>query len=245
LTYSPKRGFLFQEDTMTANTDTTYYVSGYTEGDSETNRELNRRAHDMHVERVTKAPTVLTSVIRAQDFSDRTTDANRDRWTLGKMRYVVDALQDTPVIIVIEGLAKIGARLIRTFDGGPSRGQRVTIESVMSTGETQRTNYRLEEIGDTIIPMVEPFAAQGAKWDIVETHRSEQSAAIGYAQRTYADKGGHKWGEWRATEVLETPGTFDVTYTPHTGNDYFADKWGERGYWRVTRAQIEAAAGGE
>ena len=72
----------------------------------------------------------------------------------------------------------------------------------------------------------------------VESHRRECSAAIRYAADRHGEVEGRAWGSWKATPGYDY---VDVTYTPHTGNDHYRDKWGERGYWRVYLRDLEPA----
>jgi hypothetical protein len=196
----------------------------------------------MTTETAAPAATATSTAILASDFSDKVTDVNRHTWTLGKMRYVIAALDGDPVAIIADnqtGFALVGARLIEAFDGGPSRGPRVTIETTyvdeQGVTKTQRTNYWLRGIGATIIPLANPQGpGGGAKWRAIEAARKDASAATAIARKLHEVSTGREWGQWRGSVDTAVPGTsVQVTYKPLTGNDYFADKWGKSGYWTI------------
>ena len=124
----------------------------------------------------TPAP-ICTTAIRVEDFSQYTDDAMRHRWTIAKMRAVIAALKGQPVALVLDnqtGFALAGVRLTDVFDGGPSRGLRLRVESDDADGVTRPTNYRLAATGNTIIPLAPESGVRGAKWDAVEAYREAQ-----------------------------------------------------------------------
>jgi hypothetical protein len=183
--------------------------------------------------------TTTTTAVRAQDFSSDTTDTTRDRWTIGKMRHLVAALDGTPVVITLDrhsGFAVIGAELLGCTEH-PLKGAQVRVKSTFDNGETSLTDYRLAEVGDTIIPLDGRVGGRGAKWIALESYRAETSAAIAVAQREHGDTEGRSWGRWSAT-----PGYANVavSYTPSTGNPAFADRWGTRWYGVVSLSELAA-----
>jgi hypothetical protein len=140
-----------------------------------------------------------TTAILASDFSDRTTDVLRDRWTLGKLRHVIKALAWAPVAITTEaqtGGTLIGARLLDAFDGGPSRGNRLTIQTELSDGTTQTTNYRADSLGLAIIPLADERTGMGPKWAALDSWREEKRAAIDLARAAHPD---WSYGRFEAT----------------------------------------------
>jgi hypothetical protein len=179
----------------------------------------------------TTEPTTTTAgAINAKDFSESTTDVLRERWTLGKMQAVIQALEGRHVLIVVDkqtGHALVNVRLTRAFHGGPSRGDRVTVESTYEDGSGRPTNYRLDDIG--VIVELERGRTIGAKWDALEIYRNQRMAAIMKAQAEHGDPEGRSWGRWKGTPYGD--GLVGVEYEPLTGNPAFADKWGKRGYW--------------
>lgn len=180
----------------------------------------------------------MTTAILASDFSDRVTDTNRRAWTLGKMRHAIAALDGRDVAIITDrqtGHVTFG-RLIECFDGGPSRGPRVMVESDLSDGTVQRTTFWLHGIGETIIPLSERLGERGAKWTALETWREEKSRAIRWAAERHGEVEGRAWGSWTA----EPHDYFvSVAYEPSTGNPAFSGQWGERGHWRVNLRDLE------
>lgn len=169
-----------------------------------------------------------TTVIRARDFSDSTTDADRDTWTLGKLRHVIAALDGAPVAITVDrltGHTEVGVRLVgiacgRFVDHGP------VVERTLSDGTTQRTIFSRHSIGDTITPL----DRSSAKWTATDSVRNEASAAIRLARAEH--EAAHAYGRWTATPGLDY---VDVTYTPQNGPGA-----GERGWWRYSLAALAA-----
>lgn len=176
-----------------------------------------------------------TTVIKASDFSNKTTDVNRHTWTPGTMRMASEALAGVRVAIVCDrqtGHTILNARLgsiVALFSGG--NGVQVTY-LINEAGEEHTTNFRLHDIGDTIIPM----SATDAKWRMIRSHSDERGAAIDLARAT--DKAaGCEWGVWDATVHRDE---WHVSYTPHTGNPAFADKWGNYQWWPISLATVRA-----
>lgn len=172
------------------------------------------------------AVAVSTCAIRAQDFDNVLTDY-ADRWTAGKMRHLVDALQDAPVLVVVDrrtGYALLGARLTYC---GPARPGRVNVECTLEDGTTQVTAYFLADIGDTIVPLSEDTLRPGGgpRWRALRAYQDEVSAAIASARRLHGESAGRAWGAW--TGICGEVGV-SVRYQPHTGNPAFADRWGTR-----------------
>jgi hypothetical protein len=181
--------------------------------------------------------TQFSVAISASDFSDRTTDSDRHCWTLGKFRHLVAALDGAPVAIVTDartGHTEVGVRLVKCFDGGPDRGPRLTIERELADGQIQRTNYRVTDIGETIIPLVPGWFADAAR----RTHGRERSEAIRLARAEHGECEGRCWGEWTARVELDVVA---VTYTPYTGLMRARADAGERGYWSYPLARLSVA----
>jgi hypothetical protein len=179
-----------------------------------------------------------TTVIKASDFSNNTTDVNRNTWTPGTMRMASEALAGAPVAIVCDrqtGHTVLNARLgsvVALYHGG--MGVQVTY-AINEEGKEQTTNFRLHDIGDTIVPLVET----DAKWRAIRRFSDERGAAITLAMAT--DKArGCDWGVWDAT-VHERQ--WHVSYTPHMGNPAFADKRGTYQWWSVDLDKVRATAG--
>jgi hypothetical protein len=188
--------------------------------------------------------STTASTITARDFSDRTTDTLRDRWTQGKMRHVVAALDGRPVVVVLEagtGFTMVGVRLLGVRDNFYGGAGRVLVESTFEDGTTSVLAYRLEDVGP-IVELEGPVVGGGVRFRAVETYRAEVSAAIRFAQERHGKPEGRNWGAWRVGYVGAD--FLDVTYEPHTGNPAAADYaggCGERGYWRIMVRDLEAA----
>lgn len=183
------------------------------------------------METMNNATTATTSscAVLASDFSDRTTDVLRHRWTPGKMRHLVAALDGAPVAVTVDrmsGAAMVGVKLIGLQAIRMSTRFGVVIESTYEdeNGELkqQRTNYPLDQLGEAIIPLDER-GQRGAKWEALDRQRKEHRLAISRAQHEHGEVEGRAWGRWRAESMLHD---VYVTYEPHTGNEAFADKWG-------------------
>lgn len=189
----------------------------------------------------TATASTTSTAIRAQDFSSSTRDALRDRWTGGKLRHLVAALDGAPVAIIVDkatGFALVGARLVGVRSGSLYVDEaQVIVETTHADGTTTRTAYRASAIGDTVIPLGERVG-RGAKWDLTDAVRREARAAI---DRAMTDHGTDRaWGAWTSRPLID--GVL-VTYEPHTGNEHFADVRGERGSWtyRLDALDVEPA----
>ncbi len=183
---------------------------------------------------MTAATATSTCVIRAQDFSDKTTDPNRSTWTPGKLRHVIAALDGQPVIITTD--AQTGHTLVNvTLVGireGFSHQWELGIRSVYSDG-TESTLYHLMfKLGDTIIPL----GQTNAKWAAVRSYSDEKSFAVELAQHEHGDAEGRAWGGWESTTGANS---VHVRYIPSTGNPNFEDKWGERGDWTYSLERVQ------
>lgn len=184
--------------------------------------------------------TTSTTAIHVRDFSARTTDVDRDMWTAGKMRHVIDALNGSPVAITVDGQTGhtvIGVRLVGIVPGGNGDHARVRIESSHETETGAVACSTQAHLLFTLGPVITPLmpAAGDAKWHALDTHREECSAAIAYASARHGEVEGRAWGSWTAA-----PGARDVTvtYRPDTGNDFYADQWGDMWCGVVTLEQV-------
>lgn len=150
-----------------------------------------------------------TTVIRARDFSDKTTDFLRDRWTAGKLRHVIAALDRREVAITVEtltGHTVMGVTLV----GLSSDRLYIAYGGAMGT-----TAHFIPSLGDTITPLDDPSATKGAKWTAVETWLGEKCAAIRVAKEEHGECEGRTDGRWEATPQGSS---VHVRYTPaHEG----------------------------
>jgi hypothetical protein len=176
-----------------------------------------------------------TTIIKASDFSNDTTDVNRHTWTPGTMRMVSEALAGQPVAITVDrqtGHTMLNVRLGKVL-GLYSGGQGVQVTYTLDGGGEKTTNFWLPGIGDTIIPM----GPSHSKWDVSRQHLEEKGAAIAIAMAT--DKAaGCQWGRWDATVHQDE---WHVTYTPHLGNPQFVDKAGHYQWWPVSLTAVRAS----
>jgi hypothetical protein len=176
-----------------------------------------------------------TEIIHARDFESTPTSPTYDRWTLGKLRHLIaalDELDDRTVIAQVSytGFAVVGV-IRRAFYAGAGRGARVVIATEAGT-----TAYRVAELG-AIVLMPTPAAprAASARHRAVALMRAEGMAAVRRAQAEHgADR---KWGNW---QYVPTEDGMYVTYEPHTGNPAFADKCGKRGMWEYRSSDLQA-----
>lgn len=182
--------------------------------------------------------TSTTCVIRARAFSDSLKDADRDRWTVGKMRHVLAALGETPVIINTDW--QTGHTLVNvTLTGlrtGWCVGYEVGIRSIYSDGSGGVVWHDLANLGDTIIPLPGLDTRHGdAKWKAVRSFMDECSHAVELAQTQHGET--RKWGSWSAQ-----PGhsRVSVTYLPYP--DSYADvaPRGKRGTWSYELEECRA-----
>lgn len=152
----------------------------------------------------TAAPATATScAILASDFSQRTTDTNRESWTAGKMRTLLKRLGDTPVAIVVDkqtGHAQIGVTLVRVA-ARMSGGDGVVVRDQLG----HETNFRLSSIGTTIIPLAETRA----KWEALRDQMELRSALIGAGMALAKAEGFEpegRGGRWELNADTVEPG---------------------------------------
>lgn len=153
-----------------------------------------------------------TTAILASDFSSRTTDVLRDQWTAGKLRHLIAALDGQPVAIVIDsytGSTLVGVTLERLVGKMHGSGHNVVIASTLPDGTVQRTAYRTEALGLTIIPLAPEDGTKGAKWVALDTYREEASAVIrlANAKMTAAGREGG-WGRWETLALADGVSAF-------------------------------------
>lgn len=176
--------------------------------------------------------TLMPTAIRASDFSSRTTDFDRHRWTVGKMQLTIDALKGAPVVIVVDqqtGFTMVGVTLTRSYHDSWGGDRVVVRDSFTEHGVA----YRLADIGETIIPLTE----QRVKWNALNAARDLEAAAIRKAREAHGE--GRRWGAWRARPTSST--SAHVTYTPSTGNPAFGGQWGTPWFGEVTVDSAEIA----
>jgi len=186
--------------------------------------------------KATETTSGTTCILRAQDLSERITDDDRYRWTGGKMRHALAALGETPVIICTDrqtGHTMVNVILVGLRTGWGGCGYEVGIRSAFSDGSGSTIWHRLDNIGDTIVPL----AAHDAKWAMTRSYADEASYAVELAQAQHGKAEGHDWGVW-TTDVGYSE--VAVTYTPSTGNPHFADRWGKRGFWTYKLEECRA-----
>lgn len=183
-------------------------------------------AHDQQV-RAT-APTSYSTAITPRDFSTSVNDVNRDRWTVGTLAFVVEALNGQRVAIVTDngtGGALVGVTLGKIVAGG-SHSYRLHVTSTYESGETQTTAYLLQGLG-AIIPLEQEPGVSPAKWRALDAHRIAQSEAIKVMRDAMPEL---DYGKWDATPIDLT--TVDVTYTPQR------EGAGRRTYRRVVAGEL-------
>jgi hypothetical protein len=159
-------------------------------------------------------PVTSTCVITARDLNKPSvTDPLYNRWTVGKLRHVIAALRGRRVVVTTDsqsGHAIFGCRLIRAFEGGAGRGPRLTVEYDLGDGDTQRTNFYVPSLGDTIVPFPgETWGDRGPKWEALDRWRTENRAAIERAQHEHMAE--HPYGRWEASPLQDG---ISVSYTP-------------------------------
>lgn len=146
-----------------------------------------------------------TTVIRARDFSDKTTDVLRDRWTVGKLRHVIAALDRREVAITVDNLTGHTAIGVTLVGLGTDR-LHIAFGGAMGT-----TAHFVPSLGDTITPLDDPSITKGARWTATETWREEKWAAIRVAKEEHGECEGRTDGRWEATPQGSS---VHVRYTP-------------------------------
>lgn len=135
--------------------------------------------------------TTSAAAIQASDFSDLTTDTDRNDWTEGKIRHVIAALDGQPVAITVDkmtGHTMIGVRLIAVSAGGGGDHARVAVEAQYEDGTTQRTAFLLFKLGPVITPIPQGRTGKDAKWAALDSWRDERSAALEVARNERANQ---------------------------------------------------------
>ncbi len=188
----------------------------------------------MTTTQATATASVTTCAIRAQDFSSNTTDPNRTQWTAGKLRHVIAALHETPVVIVADRTT--GHSLVNVHLTGIREGFSHSLEIGVRQdfGGTSTVWHLAFNLGDTIIPL--DGGLKDAKWIALGTWHNETTSAIELAMAEHGECEGRSWGEWRTTAGRDNVA---VTYTPITSNPAFADRWGTHGFWSYSLEQID------
>lgn len=127
------------------------------------------------------------STIKPSDLHDYGDPlALRDRWTVAKMRYVVEALAGATVAVECDSRTgfTVEGVLEAAFDGGPTRGGRLTVRS-----EYGGTHYYLPQVG--VIVVLDDGAGMGAKWRAIAQMRDDRHEAVTVAGLSALPEG---WG---------------------------------------------------
>lgn len=155
------------------------------------------------------------TTITARDFSNRTTDPNRDLWTAGAIRHLVAALRGAPVAIVTDkgtGHTVVNVTLVGTGSTRDGGFPGVLVEYTYGeNGQTQRTLHPLFNIGMILELDGITGGVGGAKWRALDTYRDERSAAITQAQAAHPELTRGKWDGQPSRRDSEV----SVSYTPH------------------------------
>lgn len=121
----------------------------------------------------TTTATLYTGcVITPADFSHRTTDVNRNRWTRPTIQCVIDALEGALVVMVTDtqtGSTSVG-RLLYTQETYSSQFGIVLEYQYDDEGHTQRTAFTGFMCG-AIIPLGVALGEKDAKWKALDLAR--------------------------------------------------------------------------
>jgi hypothetical protein len=157
----------------------------------------------------TTAPAATStsgSAITAADFSSRTTDSDRHRWTPGKMIHLVKALGDTPVAIVLDtytGNTQVNVRLSGVRQT-PGYGSFQVLVTRVDGDDVERGCWHpLDKVGTVIV-----LGRSNARWDALRSYADERIAAILNARPKLA-------ALYPETENVESGCTWRVTRFPH------------------------------
>lgn len=159
------------------------------------------------------------SAIQARDFNKNTKDPLRDEWGPGAMQHLVNALNGSPVAIVLDkhtGFAEVNVTL-----GGvrqtPGYGTfQVLVKRVYSDGTTGGCWYPLYQVG-TVIVLDRGSEGMGARYNALMAYMDERSAASRKLQaEMVADAGVEDpselpRGKW---EVRSFPGYVHASFSP-------------------------------
>lgn len=166
------------------------------EGTPERRLEVSARLADIQAVKdaeVNTSQPVTGSAITSHDFHPYTTDKDRDRWTAGRLRHVIAALEGRRCILVADnqtGHSLIGARL-RGLRQTPGYGTyQYLVEWEYEPGKTQSTWHRVESLGPVIISMDAPL-----KYAALELARQESTAAVTAARAALPEC---TYGAWKA-----------------------------------------------
>lgn len=189
--------------------------------------------------------TASTHIIRPTDFNKNTADKQRNTWQPGQIRHIMHAINAvegaTTLVETVNGLMQ-AYTIVGVIEGGAGRSARAVLRHTWTENGVEKhqdTRFNLFELGAIIVTT--PTFMDDPRSAAIHSHADEASQLISQAQADHGEKEGRSCGKWDAT-----PGAYDnmgwVTYTPHTGNDYYADRWGTRWYGTVTLPKTANAA---
>lgn len=116
------------------------------------------------------------SVILASDFSDRTTDVNRNVWTPDKLETLAEVLDGAPVLAITldsgTGFTMTNVTLYKRCGYGSSHSRTIGVTSTFESGETQTTLYLTFKIGPAIV------LAGNEKWEAIRLYRERKTQAL-------------------------------------------------------------------
>lgn len=170
----------------------------------------------------------MTSIIRPTDFNRNTTDPNRNRWTPGQLRHVIAAVNAagaTTMIETVEGLLQ-EYQVVDVVPGWNIGYDLIVRHFFTENGVETHQDTRISTFNLGAIIVIESGFAD-TRHVAIRTYNDEASALVRTAQAAHGKTEGRAWGSWKATPGLRT-GSGYATYTPHTGNPAFADRWGTR-----------------
>lgn len=180
----------------------------------------------------TALTTGLTTAISARDFTP-VTDHRHVEWNTGALRHVVAALAGKPVMIVTDaqtGSTMLGAVLVRV-----QHSVRSNYDELVVRYQGNDTAFKVFNIGEMIVPLVDETGGKGAKWNALASYRIEKANAIARAATDHGASEGREWGKWDAKLFTSTA---QVTYRPSTENPHYADRMGERGLWEYAISDL-------
>ncbi len=155
--------------------------------------------------------STTSTAILASDFSASTKDFDRDRWTVGKLAVLVEALDGAPVAIICDkqtGFTEVGVTLRAAYRSATAANGRVEVVRPHLVGqEGEVCAYRIDDIGSTIIPL----APTRAKWDALRLYSAVCSAGIA-AARPSIEAEGCRYGAYTASLIGARE--VAVRYTP-------------------------------
>lgn len=183
--------------------------------------------------------TASISQITAADFSTSTTDRDRNVWTAGKMRHLINALKGQRVSIILEKATGHGVsdvELVGTSVSPHSSMRTVGVKSFHADGSGGVIWHLLEGIGTVIL------TDSAARWAALDSYRKDETAAIVIAWDMLRERSGLKPLDLHGKFRVSQWDTFvNVTWEPNTDRHSVREYAGRQHTFKMTPEMVATA----